>query len=55
MASSQSLGFTRMNIPYLLGTMFTADRDRAKPLGDLVQRAMQGEAVNSAAESFRPA
>ena len=36
MASSQSLGFTRMNIPYLLGTMFTSDRDRAKPLGVLL-------------------
>jgi uncharacterized membrane protein YagU involved in acid resistance len=36
MASSQGLGLTRMNIPYLLGTMFTADRDRAKPLGVLV-------------------
>jgi uncharacterized membrane protein YagU involved in acid resistance len=36
MASSQGLGLTRMNIPYLLGTMITADRDRAKPLGVLV-------------------
>ena len=36
MASSQGLGFTRMNIPYLLGTMFTADRDRAKPIGVLL-------------------
>jgi uncharacterized membrane protein YagU involved in acid resistance len=36
MASSQGLGLTRMNIPYLLGTMFTADRDRAKLLGVLV-------------------
>ena len=33
MASSQGLGLTRMNIPYLLGTMVTADRDRAKLLG----------------------
>ncbi len=33
MAGSQSLGLTRMNIPYLLGTMFTANRDRAKVLG----------------------
>ena len=33
MAGSQALGLTRMNIPYMLGTMFTADRDRAKVLG----------------------
>src|ERR1051325_3213391 len=36
MASSQGLGFTRMSIPYLLGTMFTPARDRAKLLGILV-------------------
>ena len=36
MAGSQGLGFTRMNIPYLLGTMFTPDRDRAKLVGILV-------------------
>jgi uncharacterized membrane protein YagU involved in acid resistance len=33
MAASQGVGMTRMNIPYLLGTMFTPNRDRAKPLG----------------------
>jgi uncharacterized membrane protein YagU involved in acid resistance len=33
MAGSQGIGFTRMNIPYMLGTMFTPDRDRAKVLG----------------------
>ena len=33
LAGSQGLGFTRMNLPYLLGTMFTPDRDRAKLLG----------------------
>ncbi|HEV7558710.1 MAG TPA: hypothetical protein VGO00_24735 [Kofleriaceae bacterium] len=33
MAGSQGLGLTRMNIPYMLGTMFTPDRDRAKGLG----------------------
>ena len=32
-AAAQSLGLTRMNIPYLLGTMFTADRDRARLYG----------------------
>jgi uncharacterized membrane protein YagU involved in acid resistance len=33
MAGSQGLGMTRMNIPYLLGTIFTPNRDRAKVLG----------------------
>lgn len=33
LAGSQGAGLTRMSIPYLLGTMFTADRDRAKLLG----------------------
>lgn len=33
LAASQGLGITRMNIPYLLGTMFTPNRDRAKVLG----------------------
>jgi uncharacterized membrane protein YagU involved in acid resistance len=36
MAGSQGLGLTRMNIPYMLGTMFTTDRDRAKALGVLL-------------------
>lgn len=36
MAGSQAAGLTRMNLPYLLGTMFTADRDRAQPLGIVV-------------------
>jgi hypothetical protein len=33
MAGSQGLGLTRMNIPFMLGTMFTPDRDRAKLVG----------------------
>ena len=33
MAGSQGLGLTRMNIPYLLGTIFTPNRDRAKVYG----------------------
>jgi uncharacterized membrane protein YagU involved in acid resistance len=33
MAGSQGVGMTRMNIPYLLGTMLTPNRDRAKVLG----------------------
>ena len=33
LAGSQGLGLTRMNIPYMLGTMFTPNRDRAKFIG----------------------
>jgi uncharacterized membrane protein YagU involved in acid resistance len=33
LADSQGLGFTRMNIPYLLGTIFTPSRDKAKFVG----------------------
>jgi hypothetical protein len=33
LAGSQGLGLTRMNIPYLLGTLVTPDRDRAKLVG----------------------
>jgi uncharacterized membrane protein YagU involved in acid resistance len=36
LAGSQGLGMTRMNIPYLLGTMFTPARDRAKLIGTVV-------------------
>lgn len=36
MAGSQGLGVTRMNLPYLLGTMLTPDRDRAKIYGIVV-------------------
>ena len=32
-STAQGLGLTRMNIPYMLGSMFTPDRDRAKLLG----------------------
>jgi hypothetical protein len=35
MAASQSLGLTRVSLPYLLGTMLTPSRDRAKVLGFL--------------------
>jgi uncharacterized membrane protein YagU involved in acid resistance len=34
MSGSQGLGMTRMNIPYMLGTMFTPNRDRAKLVGN---------------------
>lgn len=33
MAGSQGLRLTRMNIPYMLGAMFTPSRDRAKAIG----------------------
>ncbi len=33
MAASQGMGLTRMDIPYMLGMVFTADRDRAKLIG----------------------
>ncbi len=33
MSSSQGLGLTRMSLPFMLGTMFTPDRDRAKVIG----------------------
>jgi hypothetical protein len=36
MAGSQGLGLTRMSIPYILGTMVTGDRDRAKLVGFLL-------------------
>lgn len=39
MAASQGMRLTRMNIPYMLGTMFTPDRDRAKLLGFVVHLA----------------
>jgi len=33
MAGSQGLRLTRINLPYMLGTMFTPNRDRAKLIG----------------------
>src|SRR5215211_4260944 len=33
LAGSQGLGLTRINLPFMLGTMFTPDRDRAKLIG----------------------
>jgi hypothetical protein len=32
-SAAQGLGLTRMNFPYMLGTIFTPDRDRAKLYG----------------------
>jgi uncharacterized membrane protein YagU involved in acid resistance len=36
MAGSQRLGLTRMNIPFMLGSMMTPNRDRAKLIGFFV-------------------
>lgn len=33
---AQALGYTRMDIPFMLGTMVTADRDRAKVVGFVI-------------------
>jgi hypothetical protein len=38
-ALAQGLGWTRMSLPLLLGTMFTPDRDRARLVGILVHLA----------------
>ena len=35
MAAGQGLGFTRMSIPFLVGTIFTTSRDRAMVVGFL--------------------
>ncbi len=36
LSGSQQLGLTRINLPFMLGTMVTPDRDRAKLLGFLM-------------------
>ena len=36
MSASQAMGLTRMNIPYMLGTMVTPNRDKAKLYGFLM-------------------
>jgi len=33
LSASRSLGFTRIDIPFMLGTMFTGNRDKAKWIG----------------------
>jgi uncharacterized membrane protein YagU involved in acid resistance len=38
-AGAQGLGVTRMSLPYLLGAMFTPDRDRARVVGILLHLA----------------
>ncbi len=39
-AGAQGLGLTRMNLPYMLGTMLTPDRDRAKLYGFFVHMGL---------------
>ena len=39
-SGAQGLGLTRINFPYMLGTMFTPDRDRARLYGFVVHVAM---------------
>jgi hypothetical protein len=39
LAGSQALGLTRINLPFMLGTMVTADRDRAKLVGFVMHLA----------------
>jgi hypothetical protein len=34
--AAQSLGLTRIDMPFIIGTMFTPDRDRAKIIGLMV-------------------
>lgn len=45
MAGSQGLRLTRMNLPYMLGTMFTPSRDRAKLIG-FILHVMNGWAFS---------
>ena len=33
LSATQGLGLTRINLPFILGTMVTPNRDRAKPIG----------------------
>jgi hypothetical protein len=36
LSASRGLGFTRIDIPFMLGSMFTSDRDKAKWVGFFV-------------------
>lgn len=36
LTGSRAFGFTRMDIPFLLGTIFTSNRDRAKWVGFII-------------------
>lgn len=39
-SSTQGLGLTRMNFPYMLGTILTSDRDKAKLYGFFIHVAI---------------
>ena len=39
MVAGQLLGFSRMDLPYILGTLFVEDVDRARVLGFLIHLA----------------
>lgn len=39
-SAAQGVGLTRMNLPYMLGTIFTPDRDKAKLYGFGVHMAL---------------
>lgn len=36
MRAAQALGYTRMDVPFMLGTMFTSNRDSAKVIGSVI-------------------
>jgi len=44
-AGSQELGLTRVDFPYLVGTIFTPDRDRAKVYG-FIAHVMNGWVIS---------
>jgi hypothetical protein len=56
MAAGQHLGLTRMSLPFMLGTIFTPNRDRAKLVGFFVHALfgwLFAFAYTSAFESWR--
>ena len=61
MSAASGLGLSRMDLPFLLGTAFTADRVRAKALGYLLHFiaglafAMISAVPAASAGLFRPA
>lgn len=36
MRAAEGLGYTRMDVPFMLGTIFTSNRDSAKVIGSVV-------------------
>jgi hypothetical protein len=53
LAGSQGIGPTRMNIPYLVGTIFTPNRDRAKFIGFFLHFANGWISRSSTSPRFR--